>query len=67
VVLAVPPHAPSTETLAAVAVGVAGLVEVAAGLAEVAAGFAEVAAPLPPQLPKAVLQPVPQWSVDEPQ
>jgi hypothetical protein len=60
VVLAVPPHAPSTETLAVVAVGVAGLVEVAAG-------FAEVAAPLPPQLPKAVLQPVPQWSVDEPQ
>jgi hypothetical protein len=43
----------------------AALVEVA--LAEVAAGFTEEAAPLPEQVPKAELQPVPQWSVVVPQ
>jgi hypothetical protein len=64
-----PAQVPSVETFlvpAAEGVGVgAALVEVA--LAEVAAGFTEEAAPLPEQVPKAELQPVPQWSVVVPQ
>jgi hypothetical protein len=55
---AVPAHIPSVETLPpAGAEGVAGLVDEAAG-ADVAG--LELTAPLPPQLPKALWQPVPQ-------
>jgi hypothetical protein len=61
-----PEHVPSVDFLvlpAGVGVGVA-LAEV--GLAEVAA-FTDETGALPEQVPKAVLQPVPQWSVVEPQ
>lgn len=57
VCLPVPAQLPSVETLL-VDVGVAALVDVA--LVVVAALVAEETAPLPPQLPKAELQPVPQ-------
>ena len=67
VVPAVPAQDPSVETFLAAAEVAAALVDVAlvevAALVVVAALVAEVTAPLPPQLPKAELQPVPQWSV----
>lgn len=67
VCLPVPAQVPSVETLPAAAEVAAALVDVAlvevAALVVVAALVAEVTAPLPPQLPKAELQPVPQWSV----
>lgn len=58
----VPAQVPSVETFLAAA-------EVAAALVEVAlvVGVAALEAEAPLQVPKAVLQPVPQWSTLEPQ
>jgi hypothetical protein len=63
----VKPLAPAQVPSVEVFLVLAGVAEGVAALVVVAAGFADETAALPGQVPKAVLQPVPQWSVVEPQ